>query len=275
MFVYRYLFVLFLLFSSALLASAPHQAALLANDAYLPTQAFIQKYKDPSYNLYAKRAGSIRYFVFDQAKQMVVVFEGTQDLLSLHTDLSIDEVDFMQIKGAKVHRGYYGEALDAAHFLKPYLKEEKPVIITGHSLGGAVGHLLAGILFTEGYRVQLYTFGEPPVGNQRFVKAIETLPHERYTHIFDIIPKLKKEYMDKLKEALKYVNQQLPENTTLMALVNAVDALSYDYVHQGNHHYIYNLGTTPPGYDDLAWYEQMVIRVQMYHSSKNYVEGVE
>lgn len=264
-----------LLATATLFASSAHQAALLAHDAYLPTQAFIEKYKDPSYKLYAKRAGSIRYFVFDQVKQMVVVFEGTQDLLSLRTDLSIGEVDFMQIEGAKVHRGYYGEALTASQFLKPYLKEEKPVIIIGHSLGGAVGHLLAGILFKEGYRVQLYTFGAPPVGNKRFAEATEKLPHERYTHIFDIIPKLKKEYIDKLKEALKYVNQRLPQNAALVALLNAVDGLPYDYVHQGEHHYIYNLGTTPPGYDDFAWYEKMVTRVEMYHSSKNYVEGVE
>ena len=248
---------------------------MLANDVYLPQQQFMAKYQNPAYELIPAKAVSINYYIFSQKNQLVIVFEGTKDISSLQTDLTIDEVQFLNEKGSRVHNGYYSEALSARRFLSPFLSKEKRVIVTGHSLGGAAAHLLAAVLYKEGYHINLYTFGAPPVGNEAFVASIEGLSHERYTHVFDLIPMLKKEYVVKMKEALSYVNRQLPENAMLYELVTSIDGISYEYVHQGNHHYIYNLGSLPAGYDESPWYEQMVTRVQLYHSSKNYFEGVQ
>ena len=86
---------------------------------------------------------------------------------------------------------------------------------------------------------------------------------------------LKTEYVTKMKEALSYVNRTLPRNEMLDDLVNSIDAIPYEYVHQGEHHYIYNFGSMPAGYDESPWYEKMLTRVQLYHSSKNYFEGVQ
>ncbi|MEE8587795.1 MAG: hypothetical protein V3S80_00460, partial [Sulfurimonadaceae bacterium] len=248
---------------------------MLADDVYLPQQQFMAKYENPAYELIPAKAVSINYYIFSQQNQLVIVFEGTKDMSSLQTDLAIDEVQFLDEKGSRVHNGYYSEALSARHFLTPYLNKDKKIIITGHSLGGAVAHLLASVLYKEGYQVNLYTFGAPPVGNELFVESIAGLSHERYTHLFDLIPMLKKEYIVKMKEALGYVNRQLPENEMFYDLVASIDGISYEYVHQGEHHYIYNLGSLPAGYDESPWYEQMVTRVQLYHSSKNYFEGVQ
>ena len=268
--------ILFTLFiSTTLFASPVIQAAMLANDAYLPQKEFIAKYEDPAYELIAAKALSVDYYLFSQKNQLVVVFEGTNDISGVQTDLAIDEKKFLDDTESVVHHGYFSEALSARFFIYPYLDKEKQIIITGHSLGGAVAHLLAAMLYREGYRVQLYTFGAPPVGNERFVASIEGLSHERYTHVLDVIPMVKKEYVTKMKEALRYVNGQLPENAQLNDLVYSIDSVSYEYVHQGNHHYIYNFGTLPVGYDESPWYEKMVTRVQLYHSSKNYFEGVQ
>ena len=259
---------------TALFASGAHQAAVLANDAYLPPAQFVQKYQSPDYELISEKALSINYYFFVQRKQIIVVFEGTNDLSSLGTDLDVGESSFMHLFGTQVHKGYYTEAQMAYARLVPYLSKEKQIIVTGHSLGGAVAHLLAALLYKEGYSVRLFTFGEPPVGNEDFVQSIKGLDHQRYTHIFDVIPLLKKEYIEKLQEALGYFNEQLAHEW-MKTLVRELENIPYTFVHHGEHYYIYNLGTTPPGYDDLAWYEQMVTRAEMYHSSKNYVEGLE
>ncbi|MEN8146404.1 MAG: hypothetical protein ABFR02_02155 [Campylobacterota bacterium] len=261
--------------ATTLSASPTTQAAMLADDVYLPQQQFMAKYKNPAYELIPAKAVSINYYTFSQKEQLVIVFEGTKDISSLQTDLTIDEVEFLGEKESRVHNGYYAEALSARQALSPHLNREKKIIITGHSLGGAVAHLLSAILYREGYAVNLYTFGSPPVGNERFAESIEGLSHERYTHVLDLIPMLKKEYVVKMKEALNYVNRQLPENAMFYELVASIEGISYEYVHQGNHHYIYNLGSLPEEYDESPWYEQMVMRVQLYHSSKNYFEGVQ
>ena len=271
-----YLLTFFITLPIMLLSSSiEHQAAQLANDAYLLKNMFITKYKESGYSIYPLKTRSLNYYLLSNKGQIVLVFEGTKDLLSLQTDLTIDEVTFMKFQGTKVHQGYYVEALQARQQLIPYLNNNKSIFITGHSLGGAVAHLLAAILYKEGYRVVLYTFGAPPVGNEEFSKVTEGLPYERYTHMFDFVPMLKKEYVVKIKDALQYINTKLPENATLIRLVNAVEAISYKYVHQGNHHYIYNLGTLPESYDNSTWYEQAIMRVRLYHSSRNYVEGLE
>lgn len=270
------LFVLCTLFITVTISASPvTQAAMLADDAYLPQQEFIAKYENPAYELIPAEALSVNYYLFSQKSQLVIVFEGTNDISGFKTDLTIDEKKFLDNNESRVHHGYFSEALSARFFIAPYLRKDREIIITGHSLGGAVAHLLAAMLYKEGYRVNLYTFGAPPVGNEDFVASIEGLPHERYTHILDLIPMLKKEYVVKMKEALSYVNRQLPENEMLYDLVNSLEGISYEYVHQGEHHYIYNLGSLPAGYDESPWYEQMVIRVRLYHSSKNYFEGVQ
>lgn len=269
-----YLYIFFFLSEITLLASPSKQAAVLAHDVYLPQKQFLHKYKSSDYQLVEASTRSIKFYIFSQKDQLFIVFEGTHDVASIQSDLDVKEVQFLDKKESRVHKGYYTEAIQAYTFIRPYLGKEKKIIITGHSLGGAVGHLVATLLYENGYRVKLYTFGSPPVGNQEFVEAINGLPHERYTHVFDVIPLLKKEYVLKIKEAFVYVNKQLPENKMLYDLIASVDEIPYEYVHQGEHHYIYNLEELPLEYENSPWYTQMLMRAKLYHSSKSYLDGV-
>ena len=269
------LFISFFMFlGTHLLASPLFQAVTLANDVYLPSKQFLSKYKSPDYELIEARTASIRYYVFSQKDQLFIVFEGTHDVSSLQADLNVKEASFLGDKASRVHAGYLSEAMQARAFLAPYLSKKKKIIITGHSLGGAVAHLLAALLYTQEYKVRLYTFGSPPVGNEAFAARIKDLPHERYTHVFDVIPMLKKEYVLKVKEALGYMNEQLPENDAFYQLIVSVEKISYEYVHQGEHRYIYNLGPLRAEYDQSPWYVKMLMRAQLYHSAKHYREGV-
>jgi len=269
------LITLFTTLATMLAASGVEQAVALANDAYLPQARFVEKYHSENYELIAERAESINYYILRQKHQLIVVFEGTNDLSSLKTDLNVGESAFLHLFGTQVHKGYYSEALIAHKRVVPLVEKGQEVIVIGHSLGGAVAHLLAAILYKEGQNVRLFTFGEPPVGNEDFVRSIKGLGHQRYTHIFDVIPLLKKAYVEKLQEALSYANKQLPENIEMGTLVESINNIPYTFVHQGDHHYIYNSVDLPENYEQLAWYEQIVTRAVLYHSSENYVKGVE
>ncbi len=272
--ILKFLF-LSLLFKISLFASPEGQAALLAHDAYLNPQEFLLKYKSPEYELVSKKADNIKFYIFSKKRELIIVFEGTNNLASIQTDLDLKEVAFLNNKKSRVHNGYFSEAKAAYEKLSPYLNKEKKIIIIGHSLGGAVGHLLAALLYKQAYHVQLYTFGAPPVGNEDFVSMIKDLPHKRYTHVFDLIPLLKKEYISKVKEALTYVNTELVEDESLVSVLDSIDTFSYRYMHQGEHFYIYNLGTLSKEYEQSPWYSQVLMRAELYHSSKNYLEGLQ
>lgn len=250
------------------------EAAILAKDAYLPPAEFVQKYQLLDCELVSEKASSISYYFFVQERQIIVVFEGTHDLRSLRTDLEVVESHFMGVPGSIVHKGYYAEAQMAYARLVPYLDRDKQIIVTGHSLGGAVGHLLAALLYKEGYRVKLLTFGEPPVGNENFVQSIKGLDHQRYTHIFDVVPLLKKAYIEKLQSALGYLNERLPQTQRMAELMAELESIPYTFVHQGEHHYIHSNPDLPKGYDEMPWYERFVTRVALYHASETYVKGV-
>lgn len=71
-------------------------------------------------------------------------------------------------------------------------RRDDPVVVIGHSLGGALATLCAAELVTEHNMtaVRLYTFGCPRVGNAKFATALKntTLVNTRITHDRDIVP---------------------------------------------------------------------------------------
>lgn len=112
----------------------------------------------------------------------IVSFRGTElkSLSALHeirTDLNVVPVSFPE--GGKVHRGFL-RGLDEIWAGEGQLKEsisdlitekpQRPVWITGHSLGGALAAIcLARIPEAKG----LYIYGAPRVGNAEFVELFE------------------------------------------------------------------------------------------------------
>jgi hypothetical protein len=101
--------------------------------------------------------------------------------------------------GALFHSGF----LNALHEVWPPLldavnsaveEKERPVWITGHSLGGALA-LLAAWRFNRNFIEvhQVYTFGAPMIGNEAAAKAFEqAFPNKifRYVDDRDFVPKL-------------------------------------------------------------------------------------
>jgi hypothetical protein len=67
------------------------------------------------------------------------------------------------------------------------------VVATGHSLGGALASLAAGVLRAQGTTVDLYTYGAPKVGLQglaEYISATGMGGNYRVTHKNDPVPKL-------------------------------------------------------------------------------------
>lgn len=135
--------------------------------------------------------------VFWNDETVVVAFRGTElnSLSTFHeivTDLNTIPTGFHL--GGKVHRGFLKglhEIRDGKDGLKQTIsalkKEnpERPLWITGHSLGGA----LAILCFAETPDAAgLYVYGAPRVGDRDFVALTEGRPAWRVEHSNDPIP---------------------------------------------------------------------------------------
>ena len=63
----------------------------------------------------------------------------------------------------------------------------QPVVVTGHSLGGAVATIIASHLQAHQFPLHLVTFGSPRPGGAKFRKRLK-VPHHRFVHGLDVVP---------------------------------------------------------------------------------------
>ncbi len=143
--------------------------------------------------------------VRDCGTHIMVAFRGTQSIQEWLTDA---EFVPMEIYGCKIHRGFGTAYFDLASRLQAKLEaldwsDKKPLVLTGHSLGGALALLAAFVLAKQyplGYIAAVTTFGQPRVGNRAFVDAYDSEPSafqqvlgeitQRYVNSVDVVPHL-------------------------------------------------------------------------------------
>jgi triacylglycerol lipase len=143
---------------------------------------------------------------------MYLVFRGTENLMDWGTDFRFDQkmVDFVrrmiQIQimavreqtypymapsssGAKMHRGFveaYFSVRDEIHnFVEDHPTTK--IILTGHSLGGALATLCAVDLqfnYPDQFAIELYTYGCPRVGNSGFVESFNQRIPNAYRFVY-------------------------------------------------------------------------------------------
>ena len=102
------------------------------------------------------------YNVVQDRGVTIISIRGTDNGKNVLTDL--DARPFRDRKlGVQIHRGFR----DAAEKLKNDIIEnvalEETIILTGHSLGGAIAQILGLWFEDDAYEVQIYTFGSPSV----------------------------------------------------------------------------------------------------------------
>lgn len=139
----------------------------------------------------------------DYEETVNVVFRGTvmSSLENWITDLSFAHTQlYSNVPGAEVHEGFYDAYLAVATQINNVVEEltdrypSYSLVVTGHSLGGALATLCA-LNFTETHsanNLYVYTFGSPRVGNTVFAEFYDShVPNTwRMTNHDDIVPHL-------------------------------------------------------------------------------------
>lgn len=124
---------------------------------------------------------------------IVLAFRGTES--NSIKDIKADaKAKIMQCEtGGKIHTGFK-EAFDEVIYeielkLKDPELKEKPLFITGHSLGGALATVAAKKLSHAGGIAACYTFGSPRVGDDEWVENMKT-PIYRVVNAADCVTML-------------------------------------------------------------------------------------
>ena len=145
----------------------------------------------------------VAYKNINGKKIVLIAFRGTSSLDDVGVDLTLNKTQFFNTD-TKVHTGFYASLI---HFIKKEnnifidnktLKEiiKNPnykIIVTGHSLGGAVATLYGAYLSTFKERNKdnfvVYTYGAPAVGDEKFAeKFAGKVPLYRIINEGDPIP---------------------------------------------------------------------------------------
>ncbi|CAM6117488.1 unnamed protein product [Calypogeia fissa] len=144
--------------------------------------------------------------IAEDLKSVVVAFRGTQEnsYQNWAEDLYFKQLDlnYPGIEDALVHKGFYQAYHNTTlrdlviKAIMRILKHRKDlsVIVTGHSMGGALATFCA-LDLTVNYAVddlKVITFGQPRIGNAIFAAAYGVLVPDtvRMTHAHDIVPHL-------------------------------------------------------------------------------------
>ena len=184
--------------------------------AYLPEAAGVKGFK-ADLGLAAKlfSADNTQVFVAESPEHLVVAFRGTEDPTSidgLKDWLLTDAMNLLVVPegrlghdlsaagvGAKFHKGFVDAIAEIWEPLRDDVeakmkKSDRPLWITGHSLGGALALFAAWLLKRRFINIhQIYTYGAPMIGNQ---KASDAFNKEfsgkifRYVSGRDPVPKL-------------------------------------------------------------------------------------
>jgi len=131
---------------------------------------------------------AVSYFLARNRDTQALSFRGTANLENVLVDLDVSLALDAQIK-ILLHQGFASAAWAVYQNVKPKLDFSKPVITTGHSLGGAIAVVVAMYLQKDGFDVsQVITFGQPKVTNVAGAGAYSSLPLTRIVTPKDIVP---------------------------------------------------------------------------------------
>jgi len=131
-------------------------------------------------------------FVASQRDVAIVAFRGTESIGNALTDVETALVRHGIFPGL-VHLGF-AHAADTVYptvrVLATALDRRLPILVTGHSLGGALASLVAHRLASEAFPVRaVYTYGSPRPGDRNFRDAYR-LPNYRFVNDNDLVPHL-------------------------------------------------------------------------------------
>ncbi|KAF1845047.1 alpha/beta-hydrolase [Cucurbitaria berberidis CBS 394.84] len=132
-------------------------------------------------------------------KLIVLSFRGSRSVRNWLTNLNFPIVPTTLCTTCTASIGFWSSWLEAQSSVISAISTaraqypEYKVVATGHSLGGALASLAAGVLRSQGVTVDLYTYGAPKVGLEGISQYLGSGSHGqtfRVTHKADPVPKL-------------------------------------------------------------------------------------
>ncbi|MBB6633781.1 lipase family protein [Cohnella thailandensis] len=137
-------------------------------------------------------------FILESEEEVVIAFRGTSSTSDWLSDAIAYQMKYPYCRHAgQTHRGFtqiYKSARAGIMSALARLSKEKRLVVTGHSLGGALATLCALDVATNvSFRsCAVYTFGSPRAGDPSFVRAfMDAVPNShRVSNLFDAVPYL-------------------------------------------------------------------------------------
>ena len=215
--------------------------------------------------------GGTQAILVSNDKFVALAFRGTEatSLEDIKTDLKAKTTQCET--GGKIHMGfkeaYEKVAVDIQEKMNEPQFQEKPLFITGHSLGGALATIAAKELFHRGGIAACYTFGSPRVGNAEWISNIKT-PLYRLVNAADCVTVLPPGgiWISSVAWIVRSISKiQLPFLSPAAASLSQWLSKNYGgYLHGGNMRYLTNC---PPGsYDSvrLLYAVSLLYRIKKY-----------
>jgi len=125
-------------------------------------------------------------FVAEGIHDNIIVFRGIDDIEDLKTVVHIG----FHKKHDGIHSGFLKSWWDLEAKLNQFIKTisfDKPLIICGHSLGGALAQISAAYYADFLNHIEVYAFGSPRVGTHPWAKHIKKVTEYADLKIFNFI----------------------------------------------------------------------------------------
>eukprot|EP01060_Flectonema_neradi_P013608 TRINITY_DN2034_c1_g1_i1.p1 TRINITY_DN2034_c1_g1~~TRINITY_DN2034_c1_g1_i1.p1 ORF type:complete len:286 (+),score=74.46 TRINITY_DN2034_c1_g1_i1:76-933(+) len=119
------------------------------------------------------------FVIRNNASEIIVSFRGSHNIQNWIADFTFDKVELNWPgvpKGLEVHQGFLESYMSLRKDTSKWVKEATTdcpncvVHVTGHSLGAAEAVLCVADLRLQGYKPEMWTYGQPRVGTKEFAK---------------------------------------------------------------------------------------------------------
>lgn len=135
-------------------------------------------------------------FVMSNATDIICVFRGSEAIEDWFTNFQAVR-DPGPLNGTLAHEGFqdalFPAVIAVTNAIDSFEHTSKRIWVTGHSLGGALCSLYAGMMIENGYNIYgVYTFASPRPADDIFAEALnhamQAGPHYRVVNDGDIVP---------------------------------------------------------------------------------------